>query len=119
MILYLEINKSTGAIENGVWTADVLPTFADDYPYVAKEVKAHPTDWYQQTFGNHIIEGQTFTQSTGTINDTQTSLNIKNRQYLNHTDWYVLRATEGGTAVPSDITTKRAAARAAIKDSDV
>jgi hypothetical protein len=31
-----------------------------------------------------------------------------------HTDWYVLRAIEGGTAVPSDITTKRAAARLAI-----
>ena len=113
-MLYVEINKSTGAIENGVWTADVLPEFAADYPYVAKEVKAHPTDWYQQTFGNHIVKGQTFNQDTGTISDTQESLNIKNRQCLMYTDWYVLRAAEGGTAVPSDITTKRAEARAAI-----
>ena len=111
---YLEINKSTGAIENGPWTADVLPTFADDYPFVAKEIKVTPTDWYQAKFGNHIVGGQTFDSDTGTIADTQTSLNFKNRQYLVMTDWYVLRATEGGTAVPSDITTKRAEARAAV-----
>lgn len=113
-MLYVEIEKSTGAIANGVWTADVLPVFSDEHPYVAKEVLSHPTDWYQQTFGNHVVKGQTFDQETGTINDTQESLNIKNKQYLMYTDWYVLRATEGGTAVPSDITTKRAEARAAI-----
>ena len=32
---------------------------------------------------------------------------------LNETDWYVVRAAEGGSAVPSAITTKRAAIRTA------
>lgn len=36
------------------------------------------------------------------------------RQYLNSTDWYVVRFTETGVPIPVDVSEKRAAARAAI-----
>ena len=38
-------------------------------------------------------------------------INLEASNRLSPTDWMVIRATEGGTAVPSDITTKRAAVR--------
>ncbi len=39
------------------------------------------------------------------------SINAQAASILQPTDWMVIRATEGGTAVPSSITTKRAAVR--------
>tara|TARA_R100000084_G_C4504160_1_gene79501 strand:+ start:289 stop:462 length:174 start_codon:yes stop_codon:yes gene_type:complete len=36
---------------------------------------------------------------------------IKAREYLKATDWYVIRKADVGTAIPSDIQTKRAQAR--------
>ena len=44
----------------------------------------------------------------------QAATNRQARAYLASTDWYVVRFTEVGVAVPSEITTARAAARAAI-----
>tara|TARA_R100000900_G_C3318901_1_gene161201 strand:- start:53 stop:385 length:333 start_codon:yes stop_codon:yes gene_type:complete len=44
----------------------------------------------------------------------QVKINQAAKTYLAETDWYVIRATEGGTAVPSDITTKRAQERAKV-----
>ena len=46
--------------------------------------------------------------------ENQKTINATAQAYLAETDWYVIRATEGGTAVPSDVTTKRAAERAKI-----
>lgn len=46
--------------------------------------------------------------------EAQAAVNKTNREYLASTDWYVLRKSDAGTAIPSDILTKRAAARAAI-----
>lgn len=40
--------------------------------------------------------------------------NIKARNYLAETDWYVIRKTETGDAIPQEILDKRAAARASI-----
>ncbi|NBO83509.1 MAG: hypothetical protein EBU75_12025, partial [Betaproteobacteria bacterium] len=42
--------------------------------------------------------------------------NQRNRRFLNETDWYVVRLTETGVAVPEDILALRARARAAIHD---
>ena len=46
--------------------------------------------------------------------EAQAVINKTNRDYLVSTDWYVLRKSDAGTAIPSDIVTKRAEARAAI-----
>jgi len=49
---------------------------------------------------------------------TQEETNQTARAYLAQTDWYAIRAAEGGTAMPSDVATKRAAERAKIVDFD-
>lgn len=51
------------------------------------------------------------------IAEAQATLNKKlAKQYLADTDWYVTRKAEAGTAIPSDITTKRAQARIDASD---
>ena len=44
----------------------------------------------------------------------QAATNRQARAYLASTDWYIVRFAESGVAVPSEITTARAAARASI-----
>lgn len=39
-------------------------------------------------------------------------------QYLNETDWYIIRLIEAQVAVPTEITANRAEARKKIKDAD-
>jgi len=45
---------------------------------------------------------------------SQKVLNNESLGYLASTDWYITRHAETGVAVPADVTTARAAARAAI-----
>ena len=44
----------------------------------------------------------------------QKVINESARAYLASTDWYSIREAEGGTAMPSDVKTKRAAERAKV-----
>ncbi len=44
----------------------------------------------------------------------QKAINATAQAYLTSTDWYSIRAAEGGTAMPSDVKTKRAEERAKI-----
>ena len=64
-----------------------------------------------------IEEGNTpaaqFTDAEIAAN-TQAETNATSLAYLASTDWYITRKAETGDAVPSEITTLRAAARAAI-----
>ena len=46
----------------------------------------------------------------------QKVINETARAYLASTDWYAIREAEGGTAMPSDVKTKRAAERAKVVD---
>ena len=46
--------------------------------------------------------------------NTQAETNATSQAYLASTDWYITRHAETGVAVPADVTTARAAARAAI-----
>jgi len=46
--------------------------------------------------------------------NTQIELNETSRAYLDSTDWYITRHAETAVAVPEEITTARASARAAI-----
>ena len=45
----------------------------------------------------------------------QAEINAEALRYLAETDWYVIRASEGGKAVPKAILTKRKKARLAVK----
>ena len=44
----------------------------------------------------------------------QKAINATAQAYLTSTDWYSIRAAEGGTAMPADVKTKRAEERAKI-----
>ena len=46
--------------------------------------------------------------------NTQAELNATSQAYLASTDWYITRHAETAVAVPEEITTARASARAAI-----
>ncbi len=48
--------------------------------------------------------------------DDQKVINETARAYLASTDWMAIRAAEGGTAMPSDVKTKRAEERAKVVD---
>ena len=54
-------------------------------------------------------EGEVKTQGLKTLHKEK--INVQAASILQSTDWMIVRATEGGTAVPSSITTKRAAVR--------
>jgi len=64
-----------------------------------------------------IAEGNTpapeFTDAEIAAN-AQAETNATNQAYLDSTDWYITRHAETAVAVPADVTTARAAARAAI-----
>ena len=64
-----------------------------------------------------IAEGNTpapeFTDAEIAAN-AQAELNSTSQSYLASTDWYITRHAETAVAVPADVTTARAAARAAI-----
>ena len=64
-----------------------------------------------------IAEGNTpapeFTDAEIAAN-AQAETNETSQAYLDSTDWYVTRHAETSVAVPADVTTARAAARAAI-----
>jgi hypothetical protein len=46
----------------------------------------------------------------------QEQVNNSARSYLASTDWYVIRFLETGIAVPAEVTSQRAAARASVND---
>ena len=64
-----------------------------------------------------IAEGNTpapeYTEAEIAAN-TRAELNATSRAYLASTDWYVTRRSDTGEAIPTDIDTARAEARAAI-----
>ena len=59
-------------------------------------------------------DGSTFTNVQPTAEEIQAETNATNQAYLDSTDWYITRHAETAVAVPADVTTARAAARAAI-----
>jgi len=46
--------------------------------------------------------------------DPQLEINAVARAYLAETDWYVIRLTETGVAIPADVIDQRALSRSAI-----
>ena len=59
-------------------------------------------------------DGSTFTNVQPTAEQLQAETNATSQAYLDSTDWYITRHAETAVAVPADVTTARAAARAAI-----
>ena len=68
------------------------------------------------------VNNKTYSQTVAELKE-QKIANLKHlyNNKLAQTDWYVVRAAEGGTAVPSDIATERSALRTecATKESEI
>lgn len=68
------------------------------------------------------VNNKTYSQTVAELK-TQKIANLKSiyNRKLAETDWYVVRAAEGGTAVPSDIATERSDLRAecATKEAEI
>ena len=59
-------------------------------------------------------DGSTFTNVQPTAEQLQAEINATSQAYLASTDWYASRKSDTGEAIPSDVTTARATARARI-----
>ena len=59
-------------------------------------------------------ENCSFTFIDGVEVDTVAQASVDAMQHLAETDWYIVRFTETGVAVPNSVTASRAAARASI-----
>ena len=70
----------------------------------------------------YAVNNKTFSKTVAELK-TQKIANLKHlyNSKLAETDWYVVRAAEGGTAVPSDIATERSDLRdeCATKESEI
>ena len=100
---YINTNQ-TFAFADGVVTASYGTATAkplDDVLWTAEEEAA-------DELGN-VVEGEV--KQPGIRKGYKDIINQQAGGLLQDTDWMVIRATEGGTAVPSDITTWRAAVR--------
>lgn len=80
-------------------------TDGENTELVASDVDTYISMWTANTDAAEVPE----TPPTG-----QEIINNDNLHYLSSTDWYVVRNAETGVAIPSDILTARANARAAI-----
>ena len=109
MIKYLELDKETLEIMNGPWTAPELPVFADDSPYIAKEVISMPDSF--------VVSGQVWNDETSSVEDTQTSLNWKARSSLAASDWKVIRELERMHLNGTPLNVEREALRSQVIES--
>ena len=73
----------------------------------------HYAEILKQVADGNLTIAPEFTDAEIAVN-TQAELNATSQAYLASTDWYITRHAETAVAVPADVTTARAAARAAI-----
>lgn len=96
------------------------PSMAEAQLSAGESLLADPTGLMRDS--THKVEGGAFVALPPPPAPTaeeiaalaQAATNRQARAYLASTDWYVVRFAESGVAVPSEITTARAAARASI-----
>jgi len=101
-------------------TAWITSCKLQDSGYLVNGNMGVPNDPANRDFADvlaWIAEGNTpapeFTDAEIAAN-TQAETNATSQAYLASTDWYVTRYAETDVAVPADVTTARAEARAAI-----
>lgn len=79
--------------------------------------EATPVEWLwfkEQLANNLAFEIERPEDPLVTVDVDEEHNDIKAIQYLNSTDWYVVRQIEAGTPIPDDIKEARTAARATI-----
>ena len=97
-----DLNNGVNATIDNVAMSVPMDTGNSHYAEILKQVAD----------GNLTIAPQ-FTDAEIAAN-TQAETNATSQAYLDSTDWYITRHAETAVAVPADVTTARAEARAAI-----
>ena len=102
-----------------MWTSSELEAIGI-YEVVINNANYKNKKYYTNTDQSFAFADSTVTATYGTATaKTLNNLKVEHKKIINSqaagklspTDWMVIRATEGGTAVPSNTTTKRAAVR--------
>ena len=102
-----------------MWTSSELEAIGI-YEVVINNTNYKNKEYYINTDQSFTFDSGTVTATYGTATAIglvglktthKEKINNQAGNLLRHTDWMVIRATEGGTAVPSETTTWRAAVR--------
>ena len=72
--------------------------------------------WQSAVDNNHNYVADNGSSKTVTLEPTTGEKVAEAYAYLNSTDWYVVRNTDIGKAIPEDVSTKRVEARQTIND---
>jgi hypothetical protein len=133
----MEAPPKAGEHEAAAWTRDGGWELRPDYrkvrfwhkqrpwdEFVIEEIGVYPDpDWTDQDpvhvdLGRHVRwDGERWVyDAVSKAAADQEDANETARKYLKETDWYAIRQMETGKPVPEEITSKRAAARAAVKE---
>lgn len=118
--LQLDINmfysKTTNSfyvkeIHGDAMPLDVISISRNNYQLIQKSISIGGV-LYSDNQGNPAVRPMPEPSQS----ELQSAINAKHRQLLKDTDWYVLRLTETGVAIPDNILQLRAESRAAITE---
>ena len=103
--IYNEKNQNSMNYTDGVfWEPQPYPSWTLDANKVWQPPVPKDNDEWVESLGKWVTIDEFYA----------ITLNQAARDYLNETDWYIIRKTETGVEVPADILTNRAKARTDI-----
>jgi len=101
-------------------TANTKPEFSFNYDALSYDGNLGRYQFENATFDlteDQVVEIEEYIEAIAVDVAAQTNLDAK--MYLFNTDWYVIRKTETGTAIPTEILIKREEARESITEQGV
>ena len=116
--LVYDFNQSNVRKGDQTLSAGIKPVFSFDYDSLNYSSVTTTSSKYQSENAEYELNDAQCAEIeeyiSGVTPDPVTQTNMDSLMYLAETDWYITRHAETGVAVPDEITTARAAARAAI-----
>tara|TARA_R110000744_G_scaffold352500_1_gene458619 strand:+ start:346 stop:714 length:369 start_codon:yes stop_codon:yes gene_type:complete len=116
--LIYDFNQSNVRKGDQTLSAGIKPVFSFDYDSLNYSSVTTASSTYQIENADYDLTDEQCAEIeeyiSGVTPDPTETTNFQSKMYLAETDWYVIRKTETGTAIPTDILVARADARAAI-----
>jgi hypothetical protein len=116
--LIYDFNQSNVRKGDQTLSAGIKPVFSFDYDSLNYSSVTTASSTYQIENADYDLTDEQCAEIeeyiSGVTPDPTETTNFQSKMYLAETDWYVIRKTEIGTAIPTDILVARADARAAI-----
>jgi hypothetical protein len=116
--LIYDFNQSNVRKGDQTLSAGIKPVFSFDYDILNySSVTTSPSIYQSENAEYELNDAQCAEIEeyiSGITPDSTETANFESKIYLAETDWYVIRKTETGAAIPTDILVARADARAAI-----